>query len=476
MSKEKTLIKNTAIVSIGKILTQLISFLLLPLYTAYLSTGEYGTVDLVNTLTSLIIPFLTLQLDQSIFRYLIDVRGNEEEKKKYISSSIIFLILQYIVCTVIFLIISALINNPYKYFLLAILLINSFTNVLLQIARGMGDNVRYTIGSFIFAVVGIVLNVVFIVVFKMGAYGMLTATIIGHAVCIVYLFFTKKLYKLISIKSYEKKHLSTLLKYAFPLIPNAISWWIVNTSDRLIVTSFLGIATNGVYSVANKFSTVITTAFNIFNITWTESAAINYNDEDRNEFFNKIYNATFRIFGSICLGIIAIMPFVFNLLINEKYSEGYFQIPILIIATFFNILVSFIGSIYVAKKLTKEIAKTSILAAIINVASHLAMIKFIGLYAASISTLIAWMLMYIYRFRDVKKYVILKNSKGVIFSLLIILIATIIPYYMKNNIISAIMLIVSSIYIIMINKKNAKFMIDIFKNKFGKKENISGQV
>ena len=74
MSKERTLAKNTIIVSIGKISTQLISFLLLPLYTAYLSTNEYGTVDLLNTLISLIIPIISLKIDQGIFRFLIDER------------------------------------------------------------------------------------------------------------------------------------------------------------------------------------------------------------------------------------------------------------------------------------------------------------------------------------------------------------------------------------------------------------------
>ena len=49
------------------------------------------------------------------------------------------------------------------------------------------------------------------------------------------------------------------------------------------------------------------------------------------------------------------MPFVFPILINEDFSEAYMQIPILMLGSVFNILVSFIGSIYVAKKLTKEI-------------------------------------------------------------------------------------------------------------------------
>ncbi len=470
MSKEKLLIKNTAIVSIGKILTQLISFFLLPLYTAYLSTVEYGTVDLINTLTSLLIPFITLQLDQGIFRYLIDVRNDEEKKTKFISTTILFVLFQFTICTTIFLIISPWINNDYKYFLLATLLTNSLTNILLQITRGLGDNLRYTVGSFLFAVVGVICNVVFIAAFKLGAYGMLAAMIIGHVICAFYIIISKKLFRKIAFKYYDKKMLKQLIKYSFPLIPNAISWWIVNASDRVIITTMLSLEHNGIYTIANKFSAVITTMFSVFSITWTESAAVNYNEKDRDLFFNNTYDAVIRIFGSICICVISLMPIFFSILVNEQYADSYFQIPILIIATFFNILVSFIGSIYVAKKLTKEIAKTSVFAAIINITTHLLMIKFVGLYAASLSTLIAWIAMYLYRYNDSKKYAKLKNNYKLLFSMILITALNIYTYYLNIRIINIVVAVFTVMYSIYINKRTIKYLTNLIFKKFLKKE------
>ena len=81
-SKEKELLKNTTIVSVGKICTQLITFFLLPLYTAILSTAEYGIVDLLNTLVGLFLPIMTLQIEQGIFRFLVERRNNREEQNK----------------------------------------------------------------------------------------------------------------------------------------------------------------------------------------------------------------------------------------------------------------------------------------------------------------------------------------------------------------------------------------------------------
>ena len=468
MSKGKDLAKNTAIVSIGKICTQLITFFLLPVYTAVLSNEEYGVVDLLNTLTSLLLPIVTLQIEQGIFRYLIDCRENNEKQIKLITTIIRFMIIQSIACIVIFLCISPFIHNEYKYFLMANLLMGIFSSLLLQICRGLGDNATYAIGSFITGAFTVVLNVIFIVAFRWGAYGMLGATAISNFICAVYIFLKRKIYKYIKPKQFDKKILKEIIKYSVPLIPNMISWWIVSASDRTIISAVIGIAQNGIYSAANKFSGVFTTLYSVFNLTWTESASININSEDRDEFFSKILDFVIRFFGCLCLGTIAVMPFVFNILINEKFAEAYYQIPILILGSVFNILVSFVGSIYVAKKLTKEIAKTSIISAVINIFVNIVLIKSIGLYAASISTVIAYALMFIYRWIDVKKYVKFNVNKILMFALIIMYGVTIFTYYLKNSMISVIVLVIVVVFAIITNLNSVSYLKEIIKEKMKK--------
>lgn len=468
MSKGKVLAKNTAIVSIGKICTQLITFFLLPVYTAVLSNEEYGVVDLLNTLTSLLLPIATLQIEQGIFRYLIDCRENNKKQTKLITTVIRFMIIQSAVCIIIFLCVSPLIHNEYKYFLMANLLMGIFSSLLLQICRGLGDNATYAIGSFITGAITVLLNIIFIVVFHWGAYGMLGATAISNLLCSLYLLMKKKIYKYIKPKQYDKKILKEIIKYSVPLIPNMISWWIVSASDRTIISAVIGIAQNGIYSAANKFSGVFTTLYSVFNLTWTESASINISSEDRDEFFSKILDFVIRFFGCLCLGTIAVMPFVFNILINEKFAEAYYQIPILILGSIFNILVSFLGSIYVAKKLTKEIAKTSIIAALVNIFVNIVLIKPIGLYAASISTVIAYASMFAYRWIDVKKYVKFNLNRSLMFILIVMYGVTIFTYYCRNNVISAIVLGLVFVFAIIVNINSVGYLKQIVKDKIKK--------
>ena len=83
MSRESALVKNTIIIAIGKICTQFVSFFLLPFYTNVLSTEEFGAVDLLNTLVGLLLPIVTFQVEQAVFRDLIEIRHQEKESGQW---------------------------------------------------------------------------------------------------------------------------------------------------------------------------------------------------------------------------------------------------------------------------------------------------------------------------------------------------------------------------------------------------------
>ena len=473
MSRETKLAKNTIIITIGKICTQMITFFLLPLYTGVLSTGEYGTVDLLNTLIGLLLPIITFQVEQALFRELIEVRRNEEEKKKIISSGVIIVIVQCILYLIIFAAISPFINNEYKIFLATNVIVYIFLSLFQQIARGLGDNTNFAIGSFVSAISTILFNIFFLIVIKLGATGMLLGTMVGQAVGIIYLLISLKLYKYIRIKEYKKEIIKKLWKYSIPLIPNAISWWIFNASDRVITSSILGINQNGILAASLKFSTIYITLYNIFNMSWTESISIAINDYDIKDYFNKMFNTLLKLFLALAIGLIACMPFVFPIMINEKYSNGYGLVPISIIASLFNVIVGLISVIYVAKKNSKAIANTSVISAIINIIVHIALIKFIGLYAAVISTFTSYFIMSIYRLIDIrKKYFKVNIDKKIVFKVSPVLTLVFITYYINNLYLNILSLIAAIILAYSLNKDSIDLIINLVKKKIIKNKEI----
>lgn len=462
--RKKQLAKNTAILTAGKICTQCVSFLLLPLYTAFLDPSDYGVVDLITTYVALILPILNLQIDMGLFRFLLDVRDDEKKQKQMISSVLNVNHIQFALFILLFCIAQFFFSSEYKIFLALEVVLNLYTATLMQTARGFGRNDIYSIGSFLSTALAVAFNVIFIAVFRLGALGMFLGLIISKIITIIYLIIHLKMWKHYSIRIYEKKQVKEVLKYSAPLVPNQLAWWTVGASDRLVVSHFLGLAWNGIYSIANKFSTVFITFYNIFNLAWTESSALHIDDEDSDEYLTSVVSSMFSLFSSICIGIVACMPFVFPIMVNKKYDDAYFQIPILLAAVLCQAVVGLISVVYTAKKKSMVLAKTTIWIAVINLVTDIALIKFIGLYAASVSTLLAYGVMMIYRYIDVQKYVRIKIPFRKVVSTLLLIAIVFSAYYIENKVLCVVALLITVIYAVIENRLFVKDGIDTVKD------------
>ena len=216
------------------------------------------------------------------------------------------------------------------------------------------------------------------------------------------------------------------------------------------------------------FARTYVTIYNIFNITWTEALAINSKSEDKEKFINKVIHVIIILFSSMCIGIIAIMPFIFPIMVDSRYAAGYNQIPILMVGSLFNVLVGLISAIYVAEKKSSQLAKTTMLAAVINIVMNFILIHKIGLYAASISTLVAYFAVFVYRYIDIKKDIKIKIDMKYALNILSMMLIIIISYYINNVILNVVTLIIAIVFSIILNKNNINFIYNFLKKKIKK--------
>lgn len=452
MNKKKELAKNTIIIFAGKVCTQLISFLLLPLYTSYLVTEEYGFVDLITTYVTLIVPIITMELEMSVFRYLVDCRKDKNETKRVYSNNFIILLASLAIFIVGYLIVTCFWKFDYRFLILFDIVICTFSGNFLQIARGVGRTIDYAISCIITGVSTILFNILLIVVFKLGAFGMITSMAVANGLGALYLFIRLKMWQYIDFKKKDKSLIKDMYKYSIPLVPNGISWWIVNVSDRTIVTAILGTAANGIYAVSNKFPTILSSLLGIFNLSWSESAALHINSPDRDKFFSDVCNTITKLFTCLGVGMIACMPFVFPLLVNKSYDEAYYYIPILVLGAVFNVIICLYSAVYIAKKMTKQVAMTSVIGAIINIVVNIGLIHFIGLYAAAVSTAVSYLVMMVYRHYDLKKYMNITYERGLLIKTILIFVFAIIIYYQRNLYLDILSFVVVVIYSVLMNK------------------------
>lgn len=472
MSKESKLIKTTGIIAIGQLCTKGISFFLLPLYTAILTTTEYGTVDTVITISIIIVIVLTLQLEQGLFRYLIESRGDKERQKTYITS-VGFVILGLIALFIL----SAFVADTFvQYEWMGYLVVMSVTNAMLSIvsgaARGLGENVTYSIGSFLSGGLNTVLNVVFIAGLYWNVLGMLLAGILANSVAVIFISIRCKFLHYIQPAFFSKKAISEVFYYSLPLLPRTLCWWVVTVSDRLIINIMMGVGYTGIYAVANKFSSLYMMVATIFVLSWNESACENVDAKERNQYYNAIMQKSIRMFLSITLLIILCIPIVFGFLVNEQYDVAYPLIPILIAGAFFHTMSDLYGSIFQAFKKTNTLFKITVYAAIINVVVNVALIKSIGLYAAAISALVAYTVSMTLQHFEIKAYVKICYSKKFYIAQFVLSIFVVGTYYYRNIFVSGIMAVILVIASIRMHKEFLLENIKLLKTYRGKLQNI----
>ena len=477
MNQKKQLMKNTIIIAIGKLSTQIISYLLLPLYTSQLDPSEYGNYDFICTLSVFLCPIITLLMEESMFRYLIDA-DSKVQRKKIITQTIIYTFFG----TVLFTIIAALImgfGTDYTPMYITAIITFVISNILIglsnALSRGLGKIKLYSVSNFILGISTIILNIVFILSLNAGAEGLLWANTIANAFTAIVILGILKLPKYIG--KIDKPLMKDMIKYSIPLVPNSISWSIINMSDRIILTQMVSSAANGIYAMANKFPNIINVLYGYFYTAWKESAAKIVKEDNKNQYYNSIYHDAKRFLYAVTICLIAVMPFAFPIFINEAYNEAYVYIPIVIIATYYSNLSSFYGGIFSAYKDTKIMGTTTIVAAVINLVIDLLLVNTLKIYAACFSTLIANLIVYFYRKKKLKKYLKLKELKwqGPMLFLAIICLA----YYAKyipgvgNNpvlilTINVISLLIAVLYSLLNNWKFIKGIVTTIKGKFSR--------
>lgn len=466
-TREKRLMKNTTVLTIGTIFSKVIMFFMTPLFIRWLSQEDYGVFDIITTYVALIIPLVTLEIGQAAFRFLM-IEG--DNKNETITITMILSTIACIIISIILFFVSFFIIPIKESYISIVLYIFAevFNLSLTMIARGKKRLVDYTLSNILYAMIMPISVYVLVYVYDLGMSGILLGYAIGYFVSNIYMFIKLEVFKNIKFTEITKKKWRDMLKYSIPLIPTDVSWWIMNVSDRTIVTVFLGATSNAILAVANKIPNICQTLFNVFHLSWQESAIDSLKDEDKSVYYSKIFNNLIKVTILICIVVMSCNFIFFDYIFTDEYYFGFYLVPILIISIIESMVAQFLGSIYIANMESKKSAYTTIYSAIINLIIHFVLINVVELYAAAISTLCAYLFLMLLRYFDINKKISIKfDNKNIIF--LLILLYYFITTYINNNVLNIVNLILSGIIFIVFNKK---LMINIIKRgKNDKKTN-----
>ena len=412
MKRENEFVKNTAILAVGKYFPKLFSFITLPIITGQLTKAEYGTYDLITTLVSLLLPVVTLQIQSAAFRFLIDCRGDDEDSSKIISNIFFFTVITSLITVIIFFLVYGEVSILTKTLICIYFYIDILQLAIGMCARGLGYNSVYSLQAIINALINAVFIFLLLYVGSWGLDGVLISTIIANTASFIFTSRKVKYFSYIHIRLISKSTLKELLAYSWPMVPNNLSNWVLNLSDRLVITGFLGVEANAVYAVANKIPKLLSEAQGVVVSGWQENASLAANDEDSDAYYTSMFHFMFKIIFSLTCLLIAATPIMFAVFIRGDYADAYVQIPLLIFGMFFYCMSGFLGGIYVAYKRTLNVAMTTIAAAAINLSIDLLLVNRIGITAGSVSTLVAYLALFLFRMFNVRRFKKMKYNYG----------------------------------------------------------------
>jgi len=388
----------------GNLSSKIITLLLLPLFTFYLTQEEYGLFDILNTVVMFFVPIVGVQLFEGIIRFLLDT-DKIERQKEVVTTSAYFLAVNLIFLNIFFSGISKFVEIPHATWV--ILYFNfHFVNFYLQrIARGLQFQKQFALSGVLNTVGIAAVSFILLVQFDFKTEGLLIAYFAGSFISTIYLLFSVKIFRFIEISSYKKDLLKKLIFYSLPLLFDAVLWWTMNLSDRLILGYLSGTGDVGIYSVSNKFAAMLTFINHIFYLVWQEYAIIRSREKGQEEEFKKIFLQYLKIQFTGVLLLMPVSKLAIELFIDPKFAASYLYVPPLLIGAMFSAFAAFYGLFYQIDKNTKGALYTSLLSGIINVVANFLLIPIYGIWAASVSTLFAFLVLWVIRIFILKKYI-----------------------------------------------------------------------
>ena len=391
-NKSQSLAKGMLIYAIGNFGTKILSFLIVPLYTFYISTEDMGVYDLLLSTIQLLCPLVTMQIADAAYSWII--RGTKDEAS-CIRASMQLLWVNSVVAAVVTCLVHCF--RPIAYFWEFLLLMFSynFLSVIQKLLRGLKNQRLFALSGIVYTAIFLVLNVVQICVLHKGVGSLLTSAFIANLLTILMIYIVEKRVRVAFFRKPDMAVITGMLAFAIPLIPNQLSWWVINSSNRYIIGLFLGLSANGIFAIAHKFPSILQLVLSLFTTSWQDLAVAD--TDDPGTFYGDVFRRLYVIAFTLLLPLIPATKLVIVWFMESSYHSAANYVAFLYLGTVFQAFSSFYGVGYLRGKDTKQASATSIYGALANIIVHLGLVKLIGLQAASISTFLGFVVMWLIR-------------------------------------------------------------------------------
>ena len=468
MSREKSLAKNTVIFAIGNLGSKLLVLLLLPFCTYYIDPSGMGVFDLLYSIIEVLKTVAVMAIPESLFRWLLDKNANI---RAVFASWTSLLIALLSIFSVIFVAAWAIFRFSDALMIYALIVTGACYMGLQFATRGLHHNKLFATQGIVYSLALCISSLIYVIPLGMDYFGLLLGILTGNIIASGLMIAVQFKNLSFSLGERDKELQKGMFKYSALLLPNTICWWLVNSFGRIIVTVFLGTAANGIFAIAARFPSALNMVAHIFYQAWTEQAIGEFDAEDRDRYFSKI----FFLYGKLMLSIaIILVPFTklfIDLFLESSYIEACQYIGILYLSSVIGAFSSFFGTGYLCGKDTKGAATTTVFGAIATCLVGLTLVIPLGIYGVAISMLVGQTVIWLVRIKQSRQYFHIKIQWSWMLTGIAVCIALALVIPIVNDIATAILLAVAISVAVFFNREVLRKILSMLHRKKAKETN-----
>lgn len=439
-NKIKELSKDTIVYGVSTILGKFLNFVLVPFYTQVFPPDQFGVFGYFYSFQAFLIVGLIFGMDVAFMKYAS--LPEEDDKKKWYSTAFITLLISSFVFTLAMILFrSPIINLLYgstRYesiivYLAGILFFDVICQVPFSSLRLRRRTIKFASIKMINIFVNIGMNLILILVFKMGIESIFISNLVASFIMFVLLIpdILQNIKWEINFTALKK-----MLIFGIPYLPASLAAMIVQVIDRPLLKFLADEKTLGIYQANYKLGIFMMLFVSMFQYAWQPFFLINANEKGAKELFSRVLT-----FFLITAGLIWITLTLFiedfarfeiyhgKSLIGQEYLSGLIIVPVILLGYLFHgMYVNFSAGVYIEEK-TKYYPIVTGIGALINVVVNLALIPVWGIMGAAIATLLSYMCMSLGLFLVTQKFYHIEYEFRKIFSILGTIFLTGVIYY-----------------------------------------------
>ena len=396
---------NAIYYSFGIIVSRIIALVTFSLFSYFLSKQELGFYDLLLNSISFFLPIVSLQLGAACSRFVREQHKLSNRVNDTIKTVLLFSVMFYVIALLVFLCVASLFQLEFKTTFFLIILVSSFLDLLRKIAKAL-DYIKVFSFSEISDGLGLLFfSVLFYFFSSKGLESIVYAYLCSSLLTTVFVFSYLNPVKWIFSGNFDVEILKELLHFSLPLVPNALSYWLLNIANRYIIVISLGVGASGMYAVASKIPSFLSIFGTVFTLLLQEVVFGNTKNSLKDGYYSGLFLKLFCTQVTSAIVIIAFSRQILRVLFLPIYYDTHNIIPLILAGVLFANFMSFFSVFYYGQKQTQKVLQTTIWGSIVNIVFTYTMINRLGLYAPAIGSLLGFLTVWLIRIKDSNRYI-----------------------------------------------------------------------